>query len=266
MTTCNLQPANSNLQRIRLLGIVFLIVACLASPAAAQTAKFDIKLPKSTTLGESVIMLARLSNTTGYRLMVDFGVEDQTEFVFNQTLPDGTSVRVQPSLVPPNRMRTSHLMLRATTQTVAVVLDQWMKFPQPGRYQIDVEYRGSVAIDGGNEAKLTRTARFLMDVKPRDPKRLEKRANDWMKQVSTLSPSRESRTATVALTVMTDPVVIPFLELAAIRTRSARFIDALAAMKTAEAASALNRLAQTQDPDVRGMALKALTNIARKSS
>jgi hypothetical protein len=138
-----------------------------------------------------------------------------------------------------------------------------MKFTQPGRYQIDVEYRGSVEIDGGNEARLKRTAGFVIDVRPRDPKRLEKRANDWMKQVSTLSPSRESRTAAVALTVMTDPVVIPFLELAAIRTRSARFIDALAAMKTAEAASALNRLAQAQDPDVRARALKALQAIAR---
>ena len=191
-----------------LLGAASLALA--AEPAFAQTASFDMKLPRSTTQGEPVIMLAKISNTTGARIVVDFGVEDQTEFVFNQTRPDGTTARVQPSLVPPNRMRTSHLMLRGNSQTVAVVLDQWMKFSEAGRYQIDVEYRGSVQIEGGNQAMLKRTARFTLDVKPRDPKRLEKRANDWMKQVSTLAPGGESRAAAVALTVMTDPVVIPF--------------------------------------------------------
>ena len=68
----------------------------VAIDAAAPSAKLDFKLPKSTTLGEPAIMTARLYNTTGYRIMADFGVNDQTEFVFLQARPDGSKVRVTP--------------------------------------------------------------------------------------------------------------------------------------------------------------------------
>jgi hypothetical protein len=230
----------------------------MAIGAESPSAKLSFDLPKSTTLGEPAIMTATLFNTTGYRIVADFGVADQTEFVFRQTKPDGSVVRVTPSLTPPSRMRTSHLMLRDTSHTASVVLDEWLSLSQLGRHTIEVEFRGSVGIDGGNPAGLKRTAKLVIDVKPRDAARLEKRGGEWLKQVSTLSPGSDARTAASALAAMTDPVAIPFLELATSRTRSQQFADALKAMNSPEAREALEHLARSQDPDVRAIAQKAL--------
>ena len=226
--------------------------------AAPPSAKLDFKLPKSTTLGEPAIMTARLFNTTGYRIVADFGVNDQTEFVFLHARPDGSQARVKPSLTPASRMRTSRLMLRDTSYSASVVLDQWLDLSQAGRHTIDVEFHGSVRIDGGDPAGLKRTARLAIDVKPRDPARLEKRGAEWLKQVSTLSPDSSARTAASALVAMQDPIAIPYLELATTRTRSPQFVDALKSMSNPAAREALERLAKSQDQDVRSLAQRAL--------
>jgi len=230
----------------------------LGTVSAAPSARLEYKLPKSTTLGEPAILLARLYNTTGYRITVDFGVDDQTEFVFRHTRPDGTLVTVQPSVTRVSRIRTSHLMLRGNTNTVAVVLDQWLDLSALGRHQIDIEFRGSVQLEGGDGAAVNRTGRLSIDITARDPKRLEKHAGEWLKAVSTLSQSSETRAAGTALAVMADPIAIPYLELAATRTRSAKFVDALASRTGPEARGALERLARSTDPEVRALAQKAI--------
>jgi hypothetical protein len=245
-----------------LVAVLSLAYVCL--PAAARTesraptARLDFKLPKSTTLGEPVIMTATLYNTTGYRVMADFGVDDQTKFVYRQTRPDGTLVKVEPSLPLPRGQRTARLMLRGNTHTAMVVLDEWLDLSLPGVHRIDLEFQGSVAIEGGNEAVVKRTARFSIEVKPRDARRLEKRASGWLKQISTLSPSRETRAAGVALMSMKDPVAIPYLELATSRTRSQAYAEALAAMNSADARASLERLAASRDPEVREIAQRVL--------
>jgi len=249
-------------KRPLLLGVALGCAGLLSLPVALEaqppSAKLDFKLAKSTTLGEPAIMTAKLYNTTGYRIVVDFGVNDQTEFVFLHTLPDGTKVRVAPSLKAASRMRTSHLMLRDTSYTASVVLDQWVDLSQVGRHTVNVEFHGAVRIDGGDPAGLERTARLAIDVKPRDPARLEKRGAEWLKLISTLSPGSDARTAATALAAMHDPIAIPYLELATTRTRSPQFVDALKALNIPEARGALERLARSPDPDVRALAQRAL--------
>jgi len=233
-------------------------VGAITVNAKAPSATLDFKLAKSTTLGEPAIMTARLWNTTGYRIVADFGVNDQTEFVFLHARPDGSKVRVTPALTPASRMRTSHLMLRDTSYTASVVLDEWLALSQTGRHILDVEFHGAIRIDGGDPAAVKRTARLAIDVKPRDPARLEKRGAEWLKQISTLSPGSDARTAASALAAMQDPIAIPYLELATTRTRSPQFVDALKSMSNPGARGALERLAQSQDQDVRSLAQRAL--------
>jgi len=237
--------------------LLFVSGLVLAGPPSAS---LDYNLPKSTTLGEPVIFTARLHNSTGYRIVVDFGVNDQTEFVFRQTKPDGSVVRVAPSLTPASRMRTSHLMLRDTWYTATVVLDEWLDLSATGRHTIEIEFHGAVNIDGGNEAGLKRKASMWIDVKPRDPDKLAKRGAEWLKQISTLSPGGEARAAASALVAMKDPIAIPYLELATSRTRSQSFVDALRTMASShpDARAALERLAKNPDADVRALAQKAL--------
>ena len=227
--------------------------------AVAPSAKISYKLPKSTTLGEPAILAVTLSNTTGYRITADFGVDDQTAFIYRHLRPDGTLEKVEPSLTPANRMRTSRLMLRGNSRTASVVLDEWLDLSQMGRHQIDVEYRGAVDLEGGNAASVSRLTQLWIDVKPRDVARLEKRAGDWLKVVSRLTQGSEARAASVALTSMKDPVAIPYLQMAATRTRTAIYFDALAAMNKPEARAVLEELARNPDREIKALAVRALT-------
>lgn len=208
-------------------------------------------------------MTATLHNTTGYRITVDFGVDDQTKFVFLHTKPDRTATRTEPSLVAQSRMRTSRLMLRGNAHTAFVVLDEWLDLSQPGPHRIDVEFHGSVGIEGGNEADLKRRASLAIEVKSRNPGRLEKRASDWLKQVSSLSPGFETRAAGVALVSMKDPVVIPYLELATLRTRSQKYADALGEIGGPEARASLARIEASPDLDIRALAQRVLARGVR---
>ena len=111
-------------------------------------------------------------------------------------------------------------MLRGNSHVVYVVLDEWLDLSQPGAHRVDVEFRGAVGFEAGNEADVKRTDSFTIDVKPRNPAQLARRAGEWLKQVSKLSPGLQTRAASAALLSMKDPVVIPYLELATVRTRA----------------------------------------------
>lgn len=225
--------------------------ACLAaltsSPldAAPAAARLEYKLPKRTTLGEPVIFIARLRNTTGNRIVADLGLDDQTQFSFRLTDPNGrtTNVQPQPQSLPTTPARSRHTIARDTAYTAAVVLDPLLNFPQEGRYQLEVEFRGPVALASGDQAGLNRTARLSMDVTPRNVKQLDKRNREWLKLVSAQSPTSEARAAAVALSRVHDPIAVPYLEQALARTRWPIFADALRAIGGAEARAALERLA-----------------------
>jgi hypothetical protein len=243
-----------------LVAAVCVAAASLTIEAGPAPAKMDYSLPKTTTLGEPAIMTVRLFNSTGVRIVADFGVADQTAFVFLHTPPDGQKLRVTPAFMPASRPRTTRHLLRDTSHTVVIVMDQWLDLSRPGRHTIDVEFHGAVEIEGGAPAALKREARLTIDVKPRDPARLEQRGAEWLKQISTLPPGSDAATAASALACMRDPLAVPYLELAASRTRAPRYIDALRTLNHPDALEALVRLSQAADPDVRAMAERALAD------
>jgi hypothetical protein len=236
---------------------VAILSSASAVDALAPSAGLSFKLPKSTTLGEPVFFTVDLHNTSGGRIVADFGAEDESWFIFRHTRPDGSSVRVQPSTTVPRGQRTRHLILRGNTYTAVIVLDRFLDFSAVGRHQLEVEFRGPVSLENATDVSLRRTATLRIDVKPRDAKRLQKRSAEWLKQVSTLSTGQQTRAAAHALTVMTDSIVIPYLELAVQRTRNSMFAMALAAHADPHAQAALARLAQSPDPDVRALAERA---------
>jgi hypothetical protein len=236
------------------------LVSAPAVDARVPSARLSFKLPKNTTLGEPVLFTANLHNTSGGRIVADFGAEDESWFVFLHTKPDGSSVRAQPSTTAPRGQRTRHLILRGNTYTAVIVLDRFLDFSAVGRHRLDVEFRGPVTLENATDLALGRTATLRIEVKPRDAKRLGKRSAEWLKQVSTLSTGQQTRAAAKALVVMTDPVAIPYLELAVQRTRDATFATALAAHADPQARAALARLAQSPDPDVRALAERAIAS------
>ncbi len=237
---------------------VCLTAASLTLEAGPPPAKMDYSLPKTTTLGEPAILTVRLFNSTGVRMIADFGVADQTAFVFLHTKPDGQLLRVTPAFMPASRSRITRHLLRDMSHTVSIVMDQWLDLSKLGRHAIDVEFHGAVEVEGGAPAALKREARLTIDVKPRDPARLDKRAAEWLKEISTIPPSSDAATASSALACMRDPVAVPYLELAASRTRAPRYIDALRTLHLPEAGQALARLSRSDDPDVRAMAERGL--------
>jgi hypothetical protein len=139
-----------------------------------------------------------------------------------------------------------------------IVIDQWLDLSKPGRHTIDVEFHGAVEIEGGAPAALKREAGLTIEVKPRDRARLQKRGAEWLQDISTLPPGNPATTAATALVCMRDPVAVPYLELAASRTRAPRYIDALRALNHPDAVEALVRLSRGADPDVRAMAERGL--------
>ena len=237
------------------------IVLTIASAPPFPSAGLSFKVPKSTTLGEPILFTASLHNSAGGRIVADFGADDAGWFVFRHTKPDGSSVRVQPSPVVPRGQRTRHLILRGNTYTAVVVLDRFLNFSSVGRHRLDVEFRGPIELENATDVTVRRTSTLWFEVKPRDAKRLEKRGSEWLKQVSSLSTGQQTRAAAQALVAMTDPIAIPYLELAVQRTRDAMFMSALAAHGHPDARAALERLAQSPDPDVRALAQRAIRKI-----
>jgi hypothetical protein len=211
-----------------------------------DSAVFEFTLPTTTTLGEPLILLARLRNRSPEPITADFGLDDQTLFTFRQTKPDGSTVTVQPR--PPRNglaFLSQHQIARRSTYPAALVLDEWLTFTQLGRHQIDVEFRGAVTRLRGGQVAVNRAVSLSVEVKQRNAGRLRRRCEQWLEQAGHQRPGGEARAAEVALSNVIDPVAIPYLEKAIERSNESLFFGTLIKIGGPEVLAVLERLAKS---------------------
>jgi len=255
---------------------IAVISAGIGASVPVQTPRPDIdghatmrfSAQSGTSLGEPVILRATLTNTGQDEIVVDFGGNSTTEFRISHTRPDGSVQVVRPGLPFPRGTSVliffgEYRLERKQTHTVFLVLDEWLTLTQEGKHQLGIEFLGPLKDKDGRALSVDRQAAFSITVGPRDPKRLREQCQDWLETGLSAKTADERLASLAALSLVQDPVGIPFLETGAARDMCAGCTVALARIGNADAIAALRRLAQSPNGNVGAKAKSVLATIKR---
>lgn len=239
---------------------VALAGAILAPVYAAQEVTIDYGLEAGTTVGEPVILDVMIVNKSSGQLTVDLGLSSITGFSFDVVHPNGSRTRRSPLPRAGFQTRGRHSVEPNARRASFVVVNEWVRFDAPGRYEVAVTFNGAVTLAGGTPS-IRRNAKWDVNLSPRNTARLRERCEEFLATIESDTYDTPGQRALAGLTWIRDPIAVPYLVKSALRRDiSLEEVEALVRIGGPEARAGLEAL--TKSPN-RFTALAAQGGLGR---
>lgn len=171
---------------------------------------------EGVTLHEPVLLQFSIRNGLAEPIMFDLGKNRNSRFIFTIINPHGAARRVGPLSEIGFGAIGKITLAAGDTFRERLLFDLWFQFPEPGRYSLKPKLTLSVRSAAGTSIPVTNGSALLIEVKPRDPKRLEA-VCDRLASAAVSPDAGRALEAVAALSYVVDPVAVPFLAKAARR-------------------------------------------------
>ncbi len=236
---------------------VLIIIAGSASFAARQDRlPLGIEVPGDVGLYQPVMLWYTIRNNSTAPRVLELGYDRIGNFTFVLERPDGSVQKGTPLLRPTDHGARPRTLTLAAGESYRqhVVLNEWLRFDQAGRYTLRIELTGHTA-----QAVSISPSAWQVWIRPIDPAKIEARSKALLSALIPITRYDANVNAAVAeLTWMRHPVAVPYLEEAIAAEVSPSLFDALVEIGTAEARNAVTRLTRHQTAWVANGAKSAL--------
>jgi hypothetical protein len=164
---------------------------------------------ETVTLHEPVYLYFELRNNAPGTLTMDLGSDRKGSFEVSFTGPSGTQGKLlrltKNGLSAPRRISVNP----GGTFNETLLLNEWIDFANPGNYQIEVRLSSNTsAPSGANVGNFQGQVEILQA----NPRRLKKVCESLTQQVETAPGVEEAEDPASALSFITDPIAVPYLE------------------------------------------------------
>ena len=236
---------------------------------ASRTLKVTISysLAKDrVTLHEPVIFNVMFANNSSEPVIVDLGANLKETFAFTIGKPNGMKVKT-PQKVPEGSALLGRVPLHSgETYSEKLLLNEWFDFDAAGKYEISVRLaKPHITPKGIDVADIYNAPEFqtTLYIEPRDPTRLNEVCANLESQITNASSVAEAQEPAEALSYVTDPIAIPYLQ-AVINSGQmvqASAIVGLERIGGEEAIQALRTASQSKNRDAAFLATRALERL-----
>ena len=192
-----------------------------STPAPEQSAKVVVSFSLAQahlSLHEPVFLNFTIENRTSDPVVVDLGANHKEAFLFAIVKPDGSKAEL-PQMSPEGSALVGKARLRPGQKySRRLLLNEWSEFDSLGQYEISVRliepHKRLVPLAKPDIYNIYDTPEFrtTLDIGPRDETRLNKTCADLEIQTINADLTHEVSDAAKALTLINDPVAIPYLE------------------------------------------------------
>lgn len=257
---------NPGIQRL----VIFLLILAAAKSGGAQSnSPISVALEKQNiSYGEPVLMQILVKNTASVPLELDLGLNGKDNVSVVVTQPDGKKME-KPQPAPRNGVAFFgwHHLERNEDYSEVLVLNEWFKFRQIGRYQIQIQLREPATV--GTEKVPLDPFSLTLDVSPANIEELREACKNLIARVKRHESGQENIAAESALRYVDDPAMLPFWEERAtdksVAIREIAFSN-LANIGNMDVVEILSRAIDSHDKDTKSLARSALEQIVRASS
>jgi hypothetical protein len=233
--------------------------------AAAQTVSVTVSLEKDVvTQHEPMLVDIAVENRSPYPIQFDPGY-DHDRIHLKMVDPDGrVSEDHQVAVREGMRFSQATVVAPGHSYLSSILLNDWFRFEKLGRYEIDLSVPSATSLASGPLSAVKST--LFVTLLPRDQFELQKACENLLTRVEDPRSSSSAIVAAKALSVIEDPVSIPFLAKAMKRREfMGLMIAALARAGTPEALRFLADASRSDDTETRNMARSALASLGSKA-
>lgn len=215
-----------------------------------------------------VIVEFSLHNATGEPIRFDLGFNRKENFEFLLT-GGGHLHELLPPLSASGFGRVGEIKLGpGETYAQKLVLNEWYRFSQPGKYEIDARMIGPIRTQASGLIQLSASPPKLhFEILPAEAVLLKQICRE-LAQVAVQEPSYEKASdAALALSFMDSPAVVPCLDEVLNKGRLviSLAVSGLERIGNREAATALILALPNEDPDLDSVVRSALRRVREKT-
>lgn len=230
-------------------GVVRCVVVLGATALGLQVTApvLEVRVNTEVVQGQPVVLWQQLRNTSGVPLELNLGYDRIGHWNFSLRRPSGSVQRARPTVrfTPSFGSRVDKVVVAPNaTYVQAVVLDEWLRFDEAGKYVLTLESTNSIG-SGSSRVRIDPVEHDIV-VRPRDVEALRRRCSELIEMLPlarTVSDPEATRTAASSeLLWFRDPSSVPCIERAIEVAEIPNFIDVLVAIGTVEARDAIVRL------------------------
>ena len=217
------------------------------------------------TLHEPVFMTLTILNGGRLPIKVDLGQDRKQALAFSIIQPDGRIVSAQlPLHEGISRIGTLSIAPASKFEQV-VIVNQWYVFPMTGQYQVKVRL---VAIDGQQQVvpNLTNWSTLPLKVTPLNTERLEQLCTELKSKIDGSASYADKEEATLALSYVTSPIAIPYLQELALSQENPLAPIAIEGLARMEEEAGLRALIAVSDQNNSTTSLLARNYLSRRFS
>ena len=203
----------------------------------------------SVTLHEPVFVNFSVRNKLSESIRLGLGHNRKSNFEFTIIDPAGSIISGQrPS--EEGFGRVGDISLEPSEEySQRLLVNEWYQFIEPGNYKIEIRLSKPLITMSGDLVKPELSGSLSLCIHPRDPKRLDQVCQDLYRIAIKFSNVEEATEAAFALSYISDPVAVPYLEKGMKETRLMwpYAIPGLARIADAEAIETLVSTMKSED-------------------
>jgi hypothetical protein len=194
------------------------------------------------------------------------GDQQTQNFEFTLTYPDGRKIRRRPPLREGLFPLGSIKVKSGESYSKEFFLSGWFDFGEPGRYDLEVHFQGSVSGSNG-PIKVPSATDLVLDIDGRSEGQLRDRCSDLLATILSAKSYTQAETAATALSLVKDPIAVNYLAKAAgVWHLEPIVIPALGQIGGTRAAMALMTILETGTPDGRLVARSTLQRLQHQTA
>lgn len=206
----------------------------------------------NVTLHEPVFVNFSVHNKLLESIRLDLGHNRKSNFEFTITEPDGSIISGQ-HLGEEGFGRVGDISLEPSEEySQRLLVNEWYQFIEPGNYNIEIRLTKPLIALSGALVEHGSSGTLSLRIHPRDPKRLSLVCQDLYRVAIESSNVEEATEAALALSYVSDPVAISYLEKGLKETilMWPYAIPGLARIANAEAIEILVSTMKSKDPEL----------------
>jgi hypothetical protein len=200
---------------LRLIFPLLSVGVCTSQPKTVRgdevTVTYSIA-SRNFTLHEPVVLQLKVRNATSQAFQLSLGKNYNENFIVSFIGPGGATAQSRRIQVPGFGASGQVRVEPGETFEKNLLLNQWIEFDSPGKYEIDVRLAKAIETTGADSSVRMGSFHDTIEIAAEDGMRLNEVCAALARQLEMASSYQEAADAAQALSLVKDPIAIPYLE------------------------------------------------------
>jgi hypothetical protein len=215
-----------------------------------------------------VLIVFQVTNNSNEPFNLDLGQDRKGGFAFSLTKPDGVKIQLPRLTHEGFALGGAFPLGPGESYIQSLILNEWYDFSSEGGYELEGHLVNPVVMNSGARYNGGAGFRATLEIGPKDESALAKTCDALASQIEASKSYQQAAEATLALSYVKDPIVVPYLRRALLSKTLVEplAIKGLEKIANEAAVRVLIESLAMESTDTASLARASLVSIQRKTT